>query len=123
MSWPFPGPHVTNSRGGLRGVVGRASDSELLEATAERIGMEAEDPGGAARPVDDPVGPSQDREDMASLNLLQRGRGCVLGRGDGGGAVAVDLEVEDRSGGEDDGALERVLQLADIPGPPIGGQA
>ena len=51
--------------------------------------MEPEDPGGAAGPVDDPVGLPEDGEDMASLDVFQRGRGGVLGR--------VGGEAEERS--------------------------
>jgi hypothetical protein len=85
--------------------------------------MEPEDPGGAARTLDDPTGPLEDGEDMASLDRFQCRRGGALGRGERSRSFAIDLEVEDWPGSEDDGALEHVLQLADIPGPPIVGQA
>ena len=75
------GPAPRNIVGRYEGSWDGARDAELLEPAAEGIGMEAEDPGGAARPVDDPVGLSEDGEDMASLDRFQGGEGRVLGRG------------------------------------------
>ena len=86
--------------------------------------MQAEDLGRAARPVDDPLGLAEDGEDMAALDRFEGGSRRVRGRRRGaGGELGVDLEVEGGAGREDDGALQDVLQLADVPGPSIGDEA
>src|SRR3954451_8135278 len=110
--------------GPLRGFVGRARDAELLEPAAEGVGMEAQDLGRAARPIDDPVRLAEDSHDMAALDCFEGGdRGISCRDGGTGGQLGVDLEVEGGAGREDDGALEHVLQLADITGPSIGDEA
>src|SRR5215510_7272511 len=112
MSWP------------LRGFVGRTRNAELLEPAAEGVGMEAQDLGRAAGPVDDPMRLAEDGDDMAALDRFEGGdRGISCRDGGAGGRLGVDLEVEGGAGREDDGALEHVLQLADIPGPSIGDEA
>src|SRR5262245_39536986 len=83
--------------------------------------MEAQDLGRAARPVDDPVRLAEDGDDMAALDCFDGGdRGVYCRDGGAGGQLGVDLEVEGGARREDDGALEHVLQLADVPGPSIG---
>src|SRR5262249_18081975 len=116
MSWP------------LRGFVGRTRNAELLEPAAEGVGMEAQDLGRAAGPVDDPMRLAEDGDDMAALDRFEGGDRGISCRDVGAGGqlgvdLEVDLEVEGGAGREDDGALEHVLQLADIPGPSIGDEA
>ena len=52
MSWP------------LRRLVGRSCEAELLEPAAEDVGVQPEDLGRAAWPVDDPVSLPEDGTDM-----------------------------------------------------------
>src|SRR5207253_1535925 len=47
-------------------------DPELLHPAPQRVGMKVEDPRRALRPTDHPSGLPQDREDVASLDVLQR---------------------------------------------------
>ena len=50
----------------------RACDAEFLHAVAQGVGMEAEDLGGAAGAVDDPVGLLEDGEDVVTLHGFKR---------------------------------------------------
>ena len=75
-------------------------------------------------PSIDPLGLAEDSEDMAALDRFEGGSRQVRGRRRGaGGELGVALEVEGGAGREDDGALQDVLQLADVPGPSIGDEA
>src|SRR6516165_7410586 len=99
----------------LRGFVGRSGDAELLEPAAEGVGVQSQDLGRAARALDDPLGLAEHGEDMAALDRFEGGSRQVRGRRRGaGGELGDALEVEGRSGREDDGALQDVLQLANV---------
>ena len=80
--------------------------------------MKTEDGGRAARPVDDPVRLPQDREDVVPLDVFQGGGRLVGGFGSGL-AEDVGIDLERGAGREDDGALEDVLQLADVARPRV----
>ena len=103
---------------GLRGFVGRAGNAELFQAAAEGVGVKTEDGGRAARPVDDPIRLAQDREDVVPLNILQRGRRPV-----GGFRISLTeefgIDLQRGASREDGGALEDVLQLADVARPRV----
>ena len=60
------------------------------------------------------------RRSTASREESRQVRGRRRGAG---GELGVALEVEGGAGREDDGALQDVLQLADVPGPSIGDEA
>src|SRR4051794_41280663 len=61
---------------------------------------------------------------MAALDRFEGGSRQDRGRRRGaGGELGVALEVEGGAGREDDGTLQDVLQLADVPGPSIGDEA
>jgi hypothetical protein len=57
--------------------VGGARDAQLLEPAAEGVGVQAEDLGRAARPIDDPTGLPEDQQDMAALDGFERREGIM----------------------------------------------
>jgi hypothetical protein len=112
---------TTKCRGTLRAVVGGAFDGELLEPTPHGIGVETQDTGRALRPLDHPTSSPEDVQDVVTLHIFQGEARTVGGRRDGL-AEDVRADLQRRRGREDDGALEEVLQLADVAGPGLGGQ-
>src|SRR5262245_53831099 len=68
-------------------------NAELLDATAEGAGIQAEDRGGAAGAGDDPVGVPEDLDDVIALDGLQARQGLAGGllgrRGERRGAGAL----------------------------------
>ena len=102
----------------LRAFVVWPREAELLETAAQGVGMEPEDGGRPLMPFNDPVCVSEDAQDMAPLNSLQRARN----RRDGLGsrkAKDVGIDFEHRTGREDHCAFQDVLELADIARPRV----
>src|SRR5713226_7015488 len=50
---------------------GSARDAEFLHATAKRIGMQVENPGGAPCTIDDPAGLLENCENVVPFNYFQ----------------------------------------------------
>ena len=111
----------TKCRGPLRVVVGRALDTELLEPAAQRVGVETQERGRALRPVDHPTCSPEDVQDMVTLDSFECEARAGGGRRD---RLAEDVaaDLQRAPGREDDGALEDILQLADVAGPGISSQ-
>ena len=111
---------LTKYRGTLRAVVGRALDAELLEPAPQGVGVETQESGRALRPVDHPACPLEDVQDVVTLHLFEGEARAGGGRRDGL-AEDVRADLQCGPGREDDGALEDILQLADVARPGIGG--
>ena len=85
---------------------------------AQGAWRQAENPGRAAVALDDPAGLLEHTEDVFSLDHLQTARASG-GRCRGAARSDAKVEVQNRIGGEDDGAFEHVLQLADVARPRV----
>src|SRR5262245_18422687 len=98
----------------------RARDAELPHARLERGPLHPEDLRGPVVAADPPAHALEDREDVVPLHRLERPAGARRrggGGSGGGGEQVVQLEPVRRR--ENDGALDDVLQLADVPRPVV----
>src|SRR5262249_46839098 len=104
---------------GLRDFAARVH-GELLQAAAERVGVEAEDPGGAVGALDHAARRPERVQDVGLLEIRQgprRGRRRLAGLAVRAREVAVELQH--RALAEDRRPLDDVLQLADVSGPAV----
>src|SRR5439155_22458433 len=98
----------------LRRRLGGLADAELAQAPAQGARVDAEDARGALLALDHPARALEDALDVAALDVFQ-----ALGtRGCGGGARKGELAV-----GDDERALDHVLELADVSRPVVGAGA
>src|SRR5262249_25656167 len=109
----------------LRQFRGAPPDAELLHPATERARVHVQHARGALRSVDPPAGSLEDRDDVLTLDLVERlriGRGLFRGDGCPGGTGRNGLwrNLEVRTARQDDGALDHVLELAHVPGPGVG---
>src|SRR5262249_30475817 len=127
--------HVATIRSELGGI---ARDSELLDAAAESAGIKTEDRGGATAAGDYPVGVPENFDDVIALHGLEARQGLARGLlSSSNGDVAslfrprsfvdgrslcrrgqkVGRDLQSRAARQDDGALQHILQLADVARP------
>ena len=98
-----------------------APDAELLHARLERRPLEAQPRRGAVRAAEDPVGLAQRRAGWLRARwprAYRRPQGPASGPRNSG-----DRHAERAPGAQDDGALDRVLELAHVPGPGVARRA
>ncbi len=88
--------------------MGRAGDAELFQSTAKGVGVDTEDSGRAAWPVDDPIRLAQDREDVLPLHIFKGGRRRV-GRFRITLTEEFGIDFERGPSRENDGTLDDVL--------------
>src|SRR5213078_3889198 len=110
---------VRRHRASIPGCASLALDAVLAQLLPQGGAVDAEQRGGLG-----PLALAQleDAQDVGALEVVER-RDVVGGEGlergwRGGGAARGDVgDVEHVAGGEDDGALDRVLELAHVAGP------
>src|SRR5262245_54346764 len=93
----------------------RPRDAELAHSRFERGPLESEELRGPVLPADTPAHALENRQDVLLFDLHEGPRRLRSCPGAGGGEGVVQLEPA--LGREDDGALDHVLQLADVAGP------
>ena len=99
-------------------VMGRALgprvDAKLFEFGLEGGAFEPEADGGAVRADDQAVAFAQSHEDVLAFGAF---KSLVVEQNAGGGLQLAERNGQDRTGGEDQRALDEILQFTDISGP------
>src|SRR5262249_43126376 len=96
----------------------RPPDPELLHSGLQGGRLHSEERGGAPRAADPPSGDLEHPQDVLPLDLLQGPDGSAVGARAGG--LQPGARIQARPLAQDDGPLDDVLELSNVPGPRVG---